>query len=273
MNSNGNRWARKLLSSVLLLVILAGIASAERPGDPANDWGGKEAKYVFMFIGDGLGLQQISSTEIYLGARKTTASSRPEIEKLSFSKFPGQGMITTYSANSFITDSAPAATSLATGYKTDNGVIGVDPTKTKRFKTIAEMAKEKGMKVGIISSVSINHATPASFYAHVPSRNDYYGIGMQLLNSDVDYFGGGGFHQDRGKDKDQKSLYEVAAEKGIEVVRDRKGIMSLSPADAGKNVSSLSIRCSTRAAPCHTISTGPRRNSRLPSSRARALSC
>ena len=192
-----------------------------------NAWSGKPAKYVFMFIGDGMGLQQVSAAEIYLGATKNNArNNKPGIEKLTFSRFENQGMITTYSANSFITDSAPAATSLATGYKTDNGVIGVDPSKTKKFATIAELAKERGMKVGIVSSVSINHATPAAFYAHVPSRNDYYGIGLQLLDSEVDYFGGGGFNQSTGKDKDKKSLYDIAVEKGIHVLRDRNAILA-----------------------------------------------
>jgi alkaline phosphatase len=153
-------------------------------------------------------------------------NDNPIIEKLTFSRFESQGMITTYSANSFITDSAPAATSLATGYKTDNGVIGVDPSKTKKFATIAELAKERGMKVGIISSVSINHATPAAFYAHVPSRNDYYGIGLQLIGSGFDYFAGGGFNQSMGKDKDKKSLYDIAAEKGIQVLRNRDAILT-----------------------------------------------
>lgn len=226
---------RKLISStvlcVLLLILFSASAFAGNAGDSGNKWNGTPAKYVFMFIGDGMGLQQISAAEIYLGSVNNPGSKNPGIEKLSFSRFANQGLITTYSSNSFITDSAPAATSLATGYKTDNGVIGMDPTKTKKFTTMAELAKKKGMKIGIISSVSINHATPASFYAHVPSRNDYYGIGMQLLDSDVDYFGGGGFNQDKGKQKDKKSLYEVAAEKGINVVRDRDDIMNLRPSN------------------------------------------
>ncbi|MDR1622670.1 MAG: alkaline phosphatase [Synergistaceae bacterium] len=213
---------------IIAILILAGTdIAAAGPQDAKNVWSGKPAKYVFMFIGDGMGLQQISAAEIYLGAVKNNAKNdNPSIEKLTFSRFEGQGMITTYSANSFITDSAPAATSLATGYKTDNGVIGVDPTKTKKFATIAELAKERGMKVGVISSVSINHATPAAFYAHVPSRNDYYGIGLQLLDSGIDYFGGGGFNQPTGKDKDKKSLYDIAADRGIKVLRTRDAIFA-----------------------------------------------
>ena len=215
--------------SFFAVTLFASSVLAAGSKDPLNQWKGNQAKYVFMFIGDGMGLQQVSATEVYLGSIGSGGNKKPAIEKLNFTKFRDQGMITTYSSNSFITDSAPAATSLATGYKTDNGVVGLDPSKTKKFATIAEMAKAKGLKVGIISSVSINHATPASFYAHAPSRGDYYGIGMQLIGSGVDYFGGGGFNEANGKEKNKKSLYDIAGEKGISVLRDRDSIMKLKP--------------------------------------------
>ncbi|NLL37199.1 MAG: alkaline phosphatase [Fretibacterium sp.] len=222
------RFFTRFVSVVLFLFLMTGSAIASGqgagPGAPSNTWTGDAAKYVFMFIGDGMGLQQVSAAEIFSGSHEK--GEMPRIQKLSFTQFEGQGMSTTYSANSFITDSAPAATSLASGYKTDNGIIGMDPAKKVRYFSVADAAKEKGMKVGIVSSVSINHATPAAFYAYVPSRNDYYGIGMQLIDSKVDYFGGGGFHQHQGKEKDKKSLYEIAAEKGITVLRDRDSIIN-----------------------------------------------
>lgn len=211
----------------LLFVALAKVVSAAGLGPEAlaNIWSGKPAKYVFLFIGDGMGLQQISAAEIYSGSING-GGTVPHLKKLSFTQFEGQGMSTTYSANGFITDSASAATALATGYKTDKGVVGMDSEKKKRFFSVADSARENGMKVGIVSSVSINHATPAAFYAFVPSRSDYYDIGMQLIESGVDYFGGGGFYRDRGKNKDKKSLYAIAAEKGIAVLRDRQSIMN-----------------------------------------------
>ena len=193
----------------------------------ANDWKGAPAKYVFMFVGDGLGLQQVSAAEAFLANQGQPGA--PGVVKLSLSRLPAQGLSTTYSANSFITDSAPAGTSLATGYKTDNGVIGIDPSKTRQFTTIAEEAKKNGMRVGIVSSVSLNHATPASYYAHMPSRGSYYEIGQQLIASGFDYFAGGGLHKHDAKDASgapRKSLYEVAAEKGFHVLRDRASILS-----------------------------------------------
>lgn len=196
--------------------------------DPQNIWNGSTAKYSFFFIGDGLGLQQISAAEAFLAAQQK--ETKPGVVRLSFSHFADQGLCTTYSSNSFITDSAPAATALATGYKTDNGVIGVDPSKTYSFTTIAELAKQAGQRVGIVSNVSLNHATPAAFYAHIPSRNSYYEIGQQLIASGFDYFSGGGIRKATAKDKDgnpREDLYKVAAKDGFTVVRDRESIMGL----------------------------------------------
>jgi alkaline phosphatase len=196
--------------------------------NPQNIWNGPKAKYTFFFIGDGMGLQQVSSAEAFLAAQQK--ETKPGVVLLSFSQFADQGLSTTYSANSFITDSAPAGTALATGYKTDNGVIGVDPSKKYSFATIAELAKEAGQRVGIISTVTLNHATPASFYAHIPSRNSYYEIGEQLIASGFDYFAGGGIHKSTAKDKagnPREDLYQVAEKKGFTVVRDRDSIMGL----------------------------------------------
>ncbi len=215
----------KIGLALLALLVLAGAACA---AGVDNDWGGAKAKYVFMFIGDGMGLQQVNAAEVYNGSINRTGGE-PAIKKLALSGLPVQGMITTYSTNSFITDSAPAATSLASGFKTDNGVIGMDPAKKRKFTTVAQMVRAKGMKVGVLTSVSLNHATPASYYASVPSRNDYYGIGEQLIDSGFDYFAGGGIHQHTGKDKDRKDLYEVAKEKGYQVLRTREEILAAKP--------------------------------------------
>lgn len=215
---------KKLGFAALAILVFAVAAHAQTN----NVWKGDKAKYVFMFIGDGMGLQQVNAAEVFNGS-VAPHGNEPAIKKLALSSLPVQGMITTYSSNSFITDSAPAATSLACGYKTDNGVIGMDPAKKQKFTTMAQMAKAKGMKVGILTSVSLNHATPAAFYASVPSRNDYYGIGEQLIDSGFDYFAGGGLNQSKGKDKDRKDLYDIAKEKGIQVLRTREEILSATP--------------------------------------------
>ena len=186
----------------------------------------KAVKYVFVFMGDGLAMPQISATEAYANA---LASKDVNLKRLGFSQFPVTGLCTTYDAGSLITDSASAGTAFASGNKTLNGVINMDVTKTKTYKTIAEYAKEAGKKVGVVSSVSIDHATPASMYAKVPSRGNYYDIAVQLTQSGFDYFGGGGFVQPTGKNKDKPSVYDLAKAQGYTVADSVDAIQSLKP--------------------------------------------
>ena len=75
-----------------------------------------------------------------------------------------------------------------------------------------------GYKVGIVSSVNLNHATPAAYYAHQASRNSYYEIGLELIDSDFDYFAGGGLKQANGKNGDRKNLYDLAEKNGYNVI-------------------------------------------------------
>jgi alkaline phosphatase len=146
-----------------------------------------KAKYVFYFIADGMGLSQINATEAYRAAKK----GKIGVEKLNFSQFPVFGMTTTYATNSLITDSAAAGTALATGNKTSFETLGMDATGKKVFRSIAEMAKDKGYKIGIITTSNIDDATPAVFYSHKPNREMYKEIDEDLLNSGFDLFAGG----------------------------------------------------------------------------------
>ena len=88
--------------------------------------------------------------------------------ELSFTQFPEVGSVTTYDSTSFCPDSASTATSIATGHKTESGVINMCPwTRDVPYETIAEkLHAQKNYKVGVVSSVNIDHATPAAFYAH-----------------------------------------------------------------------------------------------------------
>mgnify|MGYP002346757112 CR=1 FL=1 len=140
-------------------------------------------------IGDGMGLNQVHATEVYLAAKNQRNTTVP----LVFSQFPHATFATSYSLSSGVTDSGAGGTALAVGYKTKNGVIGMDSAGVKPYKSIAYYAKEKGMKVGITTSVSIDHATPASFFANQPDRDMYYEIGLDIIKSNFDFFGGAGF--------------------------------------------------------------------------------
>ncbi len=134
--------------------------------------------------------------------------------KLSFERFPVCGFVTTFSLNSFITDSAAAGTALAAGVKTNNGMLGVTPDGNPT-ETLAELAKKKGKAVGLVSSVGVNHATPAVFYAHVESRNEYNKIGDQFFAGGVvDVIMGGGIYGDKWTDE---QILESATQAGYRV--------------------------------------------------------
>lgn len=201
---------------VAILVALV-MPQTNAVADAANDqaYYGKKAKYVFYFIGDGMALSQINSTEIFKGTQNGNGPMGRQ--PMNFTAFSHQGVQRTQSADTFITESAAAGTALATGNKTNNDILGMDPTKSVKFKTMAEMAKEKGMKVGIVSSVSLDHATPGAFYAHQPTRKNYYEIGQEMINSNFDYFAGGGLLAPTGKKKDQPNLLDIAKQKGYQV--------------------------------------------------------
>ena len=193
----------------------------------------KSPKYVFLFIGDGMSYPQIQSTSDYLGALKDADywQAQPSLddnqgaildgpEYLNFMNFEAAGSAVTYDSNSFAPDSASTATSISTGHKTYSGSINVDETGTIEYETIAEQLKaQKGYEIGVITSVNLNHATPAAFYAHQASRSSYYEIGLEMVESDFDYFAGGGLLDPTGSEGDQTDLYQLAQEAGYTVAR------------------------------------------------------
>ena len=174
--------------------------------------GEKQAKYVFYFIGDGMGFSHISLTEGY----KATAEGKIGNEPLCFTQFPVMGMATSYSANKYITCSSAAGTALATGSKTNNGMLGTAPDSSN-LTAISYKIHNAGYPVGVTTSVTIDHATPGSFYANSTARSDYYSIGEQLASSGFEFFGGGGFYGAKDKREAEKSLYDLAAEKGYSI--------------------------------------------------------
>jgi alkaline phosphatase len=184
------------------------------------------AKYVFLFIGDGMAMSQISSAEIYTTARSSTDIT---VTRLGFTGLPVSGLTTTYDAGTFITDSASAITAIATGNKTLSGVLNMDPGKTTAYKTIAEYAHEAGMKVGVVTSVTLDHATPAGFFAKTPSRSNYYDIAVQMVKSGFEYFAGGGLLEPTGKNKDQPDVIQTAQDAGYVYVNSRAAFDALKP--------------------------------------------
>ncbi len=182
---------RSIFSKIAIaLVMVALIAGTVVPGF-GSDVASAEAKspkYVFYFIGDGLGAAQRSIAENYYKEIVTDDMSAT----LNMNTLPVVGMNTTYSADTLVTDSAAAGTALATGKKTNNKMISVSPDGNTDYRTLVEEAEAKGMGTGLITTTRLTHATPATFASHNVSRYNANEIAVDFVESGVDFFAGGG---------------------------------------------------------------------------------
>lgn len=249
----GRRLVATTLCFLLMVTMLWGCGGDKPPAGGSTETGTESTvnttsqkipKYIFLFIGDGMSFPQITALGHFNGTvdnnfvgtlENPTPDNIPEAHMPSFVDFPVVGAATTYDASKFITDSASAATAIACSKKTLDGSIGVDSDNTV-LPTISEILKEQaGYKIGVLTSVSIDHATPAGFYAHVPNRNLFYDIGLQLIKSDFDFFGGGGFKQPTGSDKDQPDLHDLAKDAGYQIVNTYEDIQALN-SESGKTI-------------------------------------
>ncbi|MEA3462244.1 MAG: alkaline phosphatase [Bacteroidota bacterium] len=181
-----------LLLATLTLPCTASDKQQSEPKKPTN---------IIFLIGDGMGLSAVS-TGFYYG-------DQPSV----FKRFNEIGLQQTSSATHKVTDSAASGTAMATGKLTYNGAVGVDTTKTP-VQNIAELLASMGWSTGVVATSTISHATPASFYAHVEQRSMEDEIAVQLLESEIDFFAGG------GRDKftmraDSTDILPLAAEKGF----------------------------------------------------------
>ena len=172
-----------------------------------------QVKYVFYFIGDGMGVNQINVTETYLAALKGKIGYEP----ILMSNFPVVGLVNTYSATNGVTDSAAGGTALASGHKTKNGAIGMLEDLKTPCNSIAVWAQKAGKAVGVATNVAITHATPASFYGHQPNRNMYYEMGQDLCKSNFDFFAGSDFHRPNTKEG-EPTLREQAKAAGYTIL-------------------------------------------------------
>ena len=193
--------------AIASLAILAATAALSAVAAPSP-------KYGFIFIGDGMSTPQRMVAEDF--------SEKSGRGALAMNALPYQANTRTRSADSIITDSAAAATAIACGVKADNGSLGLAPDG-RRIESVAELAKRRGMKVGIATTVTIVHATPAGFYAHVPRRGAFYSIALALADSGFDFFCGGGFGgraMDESDPNFRGDAYEIVRKAGYEVIID-----------------------------------------------------
>ncbi len=229
-----------VLSALIGLSAIASLNAETKITAPATGKG--TPKYVFVFIGDGMSYPQIQSAAYYTGKdaagivdvikKSENPSDSPEMKALSFYQFPVAGSASTYDATSFAPDSASTATSIFTGYKTHSSSINVDITKKIKYRTIAEQLRDqKKYKIGVISTVNLNHATPAATYAHQASRKSNYPIGQELVSSNFEYFAGGALMDPQDKNKDKTSIYDLAKNAGYKVCFDQKSAAALKNGD------------------------------------------
>lgn len=199
-----NQIMKQLSSLFCILLILGSCKSPYENIGTANS--NAPAQNIILLIGDGTGLSQISASQFYNPAPS------------NYDRFPVVGLIKTSSSDELVTDSAAGATAFASGVKTFNGAIGIKHDSVA-VQNIVEEISEKNMASGLIATSSITHATPASFYAHVASRNYEEAIAEYLVTSDIDFFAGGGaeFFNQR---KDQRNLVEALEQNGFQIALD-----------------------------------------------------
>jgi alkaline phosphatase len=165
-----------------------------------------EVKNIILFIGDGMGVAQIF-------AGMTANRGKLNLEYLKYI-----GFSKTQAYDDYVTDSGAAATAIASGVKTYNGAIGVNPD-TVNVPTILELAEAKGLATGLIATSSVTHATPASFIAHQKSRDMHEAIAMDFLKTDIDVVIGGGLKYFANR-ADGQSLIPALQKKGYTVITD-----------------------------------------------------
>jgi alkaline phosphatase len=186
-----NRKVRRSLAGAVVIG-LAGVAVIARgPADGQDEFdrsSGRRAKNVILFIGDGMGVSTVTATRVY---------SVGVSGQLVVDQFPYTALSRTYSSDSITPDSAPTMTAMMSGYNTNAGVLGLDETTEfldfnkdgdgKRLWTLLEQAKHQDMRVGVVSTARITHATPAATFAHINDRNNENAIALQALPGDATY--------------------------------------------------------------------------------------
>ncbi|MBQ6044434.1 MAG: alkaline phosphatase [Bacteroidales bacterium] len=211
---NNSRMFRRLalLSLLSVLVILPASARKKQQAQELPT-----PKYVFFMIGDGMGINEVYGAQNY----NQVTGDGPRV--INFTQFPVRTFVTTFSSSSLVTDSAASGTALSSGVKTYNNAIGVDPDHNP-VNSICVWAHEKGFGTGVATTVGVNHATPAAFYAHADHRNEYEKIATQLIEESdfIDFAAGGGFLTETQKTGHNGKYFEdKAREAGIAVLRGR----------------------------------------------------
>ena len=182
---------------------------------------------MFYFIGDGMSFNHILGTEHY----NTEKAGAKETLRLNFTQFDTRNFVANYSTSNLVTDSAAAGTALASGVKTANASIGVD-AEGNELRTIADVASELGYKVGLVTNVGINHATPSCFYGHTADRFGFPKLVDDYIASDVAFIAGSTIMDMKSGPQDPKYSPVTTAELA-ERIRNAGVLLTLNPEEAG----------------------------------------
>jgi alkaline phosphatase len=229
---------RRGLPLLAILVAVSFVACSQatfvRPADTTLAAVDKQvaARSLILFIGDGMGPEMLSLAKIY--SDKVLGTN---LNLAALSATGTMGLVTTYSANRLVTDSAAGATAIATGVKTNNGMVGQSPDG-EVLVNLLEMAYAAGKSVGVVTTTNVTDATPAAFLAHEAARAKETDIADQIVGTNATVVMGGGrvyFTADGGKRTDGRDLVADAREKGFDVAFDRDDLA----ASAGRRLLGL----------------------------------
>lgn len=198
-----NKWYRNFILPVLLMTAFScAVSQTDAPKTPTSS---KETpRNIILLIGDGMGLSQIS---YHILSHRT-----PSV----FEQFTHFGFQKTHAANNLITDSAAGATAMASGRKTKTGMIGISP-EGDTLPSIMDYARMRGLGIGLITTTTLVHATPAGFYAHVPRREMYEAIASQLPGKPFDLLIGGGKKYFDRRTTDDQNLLDIFRANGYQI--------------------------------------------------------
>ena len=202
----------KLFYNVKKAIAAAGVILLTASASYAAD-----LKYIFYFIGDGMGVAEVTNAQWF--NKDVLKSETP----LLMTTFPVVSMITTHSASSGVTDSAAAGTALSTGHKTKNGMLGMN-ADTVAVTSIAKTLFDNGYGVGLVTTVAIDDATPAAFYTHVPNRGMFYEIGKDLAASGYQFAAGASLRGRRDKNGKENDLMDHFKKNNVAVSYGMDGI-------------------------------------------------
>lgn len=193
----------KIFSLIFCMAVILSLVTI-----PSQATSGQIKNIIFM-IPDGGGYGMIDFVDAFKQLGGFDATKYPNATPVDTSPMYVKdylaGSVKTASANSDVTDSAAAATVMATGYKTNNKYIGINPSKVPKA-TILEAAQKKGMSTGIVATAYYNHATPAGFAAHALDRYDSVTIAKQILHQGIDVVLTGAF----GNEGDETGSFSIS---------------------------------------------------------------